>query len=595
MTVSAIIERATQSAEIPREQTPQEAQVVRSAGIVSAAVLLSRLTGLVREMVMANQFGAGFVHDSFLLGFRIPNLSRDLFAEGALSSAFVPTFTKSLVKGNKLQASELANLVTTAILVIVGACCLLGIWLAPQFVGLLAPGFAGVPGKFALAVRLTRIMFPFLLLIALAAQATGMLNSSGRFGLPAVASIFFNIGSIGFGLLAGYWVGPHLGIAPIEGMAYGVVAGGVLQFGWQRAKLHSLGYRFHFAWHWSHPGLRRIFGLMLPAVVGNAAVQLNLIVNTNFASQLIDPVRGHDGPVSWLGYALRFVQLPLGLFGVAFASAMLPSVSRSAASNNFAEFRRTLSRSLGMVFFLTIPCSLFLIALGRPLIGAVYQSGHFDSYDAQQTALALSCYALGLVAFASARVLTPAFYALSDARTPMLISLCSIAANIAFPLLLLKVWHLGFEALAISTSCAVGIECLCLAVCLRLKLGGLEAQRAGRATSQCRNSGLRVASTCPSCAWSLEGRHLRACFVRISLASLAMTLPLLLLRRWFLGAFAETRAVDCAELAFAIPLAIGLFLIAARFLRVEELRFAFEAFAAAPLKLRSNTHAKIQT
>jgi putative peptidoglycan lipid II flippase len=547
MTLPTITERTLPSADVAVELTPPEAQVVRSAGIVSVAVLLSRLTGLVREIVMANQFGASFAHDSFLLGFRIPNLSRDLFAEGALSSAFVPTFTTSLVR-SKLQAAELANLVISAILVIVGTVCLLGMWLAPQFVSLLAPGFATVPGKFELAVRLTRIMFPFLLLIALAAQATGMLNSNGSFGIPAVASIFFNIGSVGFGLLIGYVIGPHLGVAPIEGMAYGVVVGGALQFGWQRAKLHSLGYRFRFVWNWSHPGLRSIAALMLPAVVGNLAVQLNLIINTSFASQIVDPIRGYDGPVSWLGYALRFVQVPLGIFGVAFASAMLPSVARSAAANNFDEFRKTLARSLAMVFLLTIPSSLVLIVLGRPLVGAIYQGGHFNAYDTEQTAMALACYSAGLVAFASTRILTPAFYALRDARTPMLISVCSISLNIVLPLLFLRVFHMHFHALAITTACVIGIECLFLAEALRRKLGGL------------------------------EGRYLRRCFSRIALASFVMILPLLLLHNRFFSALPASRITYFSELAVSIPLALILFFTSARLVGVEEVGFAISGF-----------------
>jgi putative peptidoglycan lipid II flippase len=563
MTATTINERTSPSADIAIESTPPGAQVVRSAGIVSLAVLLSRLTGLVREMVMANQFGASFAHDSFLLGFRIPNLSRDLFAEGALSSAFIPTFTTSLVKGTKLQSGELANLVTSAIIVIVGALCLLGMFFAPQLVWLLAPGFTTVPGKFELAVHLTRIMFPFLLLIALAAQATGMLNSHGSFGIPAIASIFFNIGSVGFGLVIGYFIGPHLGFAPIEGMAYGVVIGGGLQFGWQRAKLHALGYRFRFVWNWSHPGLQRIAGLMLPAIIGNLAAQANLIINTSFASQLYDPVRGHDGPVSWLGYAMRFVQVPLSLFGVAFASAMLPSVARSAAANNFNEFRQTLARSLGMVFLLTIPSSLLLVALGKPLIGAVYQSGHFNSYDTAQSALALSCYALGLVAFTSARILSPAFYALSDARTPMLVSVLSIGINLALPLLFLRVWHMGFEALALTTACAVGLECLALAECLRRRLGGL------------------------------EGRYLSMCFVRVAVASIIMALPLFLLHNNVFKSLPQTRLLYCAELALLIPLAALMFLGAARLLGVQEINFALDSFVVPMWKRLTSKRAKV--
>jgi putative peptidoglycan lipid II flippase len=591
MTVPTINERTPPSAGVVLAQQQPAAEVVRSAGIVSAAVLFSRLSGLVREIVMADRFGAGFAHDAFLLGFRISNLSRDLFAEGALSSAFVPTFTHSLMRQDKRHAAELANLVTTAILVIVGAVCLLGMWQAPHLVGLLAPGFASTPAKFALAVRLTRIMFPFLLLIALAAQASGMLNTHGSFGMPAVGSIFFNIGSVGFGLLIGYVIGPHVGVTPIEGMAYGIVVGGALQLGWQRAKLHRLGYRFRLVWSWSHPGLRRIAGMMLPALVGSLAGQANLIINTSFASQLIDPIRGHDGPVSWLGYAMRFVQVPLSLFGVAFASALLPSIARSAAANNFDEFRKTMVRSLGMVFLLTIPTSVLLIVLGHPLIGAVYQSGRFNSYDTAQTGLALSCYATGLVAFSSQRVLIPAFYALADARTPMLISLSSIALNVAIPLLLLRVWHIGFEALAITTAVAVGVECLCLAECLRRKLDGFEAQKA----RSCRETvpGIGAAATGASYAGNLESRYLRGCFLRIALASAIMALSVVFVRSLVVSAFPQTRWGDLSELALFVPLALGTFLIAARALDVEEIRFAYESFVVPTWRRVRRLHAKI--
>jgi putative peptidoglycan lipid II flippase len=542
------VEVAQEQAEAP--VAPQSEQVVRSAGIISAAVLLSRVTGLAREMFMAHNFGAGFLHDAFLLGFRIPNLTRDLFAEGALSSAFVPVFTRSLVSGGERKAAELANLTATAILVIVGLLCVLGIVFAPQLVWLLAPGFASVPGKFELAVRLTRIMFPFLLLIALAAQAMGMLNSNGSFGTPAAASIFFNLGAVGFGLLFGFLAGPKLGIQPIEGMAYGVVVGGALQLCWQVIKLRSMGFRFRPAWNWSHPGLRQIFRLMVPAVIGNAAVQINVVVNTSFASRLNDPLRGHDGPVSWLAFALRFIQLPLGLFAVAFASAMLPSVSRSAATQDFGEFRKTLSRALGMVFLLTIPASIAFIVLGRPIIGAVYQSGHFQTYDTEQTALALACYSAGLVAYASARILNPAFYALSDARTPMYMSLLSIIVNIGMPFFLLKVLHFNFAGLALTTAFAVSLECICLAECLRRKLGGL------------------------------EGRYLRDCFLRILAASTAMGIPLFFLAREFFMHLPATRAAYWSELAIEVPVGLLLFYLAARLLGISEISAASNLYLA---------------
>jgi len=262
---------------------------------------MSRVTGLVRESVMARLFGAGLQYDAFMLGFRIPNLTRDLFAEGALSSAFVPVFTETLTTRGREEAARLANRVASALILIVGVLCAAGAIFAPQLVRLLAPGFAAVPGKFEVAVTMTRIMFPFLLLVALAAQAMGVLNACNRFGVPAMASTFFNIGSVVFGMTLGIWLGPSLNLSRIEGMAIGVVLGGALQLVWQLPALRREGFAFRPSFEWSDPGLGRIFRMMVPAILGSAAVQINVMVNTNFASTLSDPNRGFDGPVSWLG------------------------------------------------------------------------------------------------------------------------------------------------------------------------------------------------------------------------------------------------------------------------------------------------------
>src|SRR5260370_11198442 len=270
----------------------RQENVVRSAGVVSAAVLLSRLTGLVREIAMARLFGAGVANDAFVIGFRIPNLTRDLFAEGALSSAFVPTFTSYLQTKGKAQAAHLSNLVATALILIVSLVCAAGMIWTPQLVTLLAGKFAQVPGKFELAVTLTRTMFPFLLLVALAAQAMGVLNASNRFGMPALASSFFNVGSLVFGLAAGFWAGPRRVIPPVQGMAYGVIFGGAVQLLCQLPGLARCGFAFRPAVDWSHPGLRHIFALMGPAILVHAAVQVNGFVNTSFASGILHPA-GH--------------------------------------------------------------------------------------------------------------------------------------------------------------------------------------------------------------------------------------------------------------------------------------------------------------
>ncbi|HXE12603.1 MAG TPA: murein biosynthesis integral membrane protein MurJ [Bryobacteraceae bacterium] len=532
----------------------QSVKVARSAGVVSAAIASSRVTGLVREMVMAQAFGAGFIYDAFLLGFRIPNLTRNLFAEGALSSAFVPVFSAYLQQRDEKEAARLSNLVGTAIIVIVGLFCLLGMIFSPQLVWLMAPGYAQVPGKFALAVKMTRIMFPFLLLVALAAQAMGVLNSCNRFGVPAMASTFFNIGSIVVGLFLGFYLGPRLHITPIEGMAYGVVIGGAIQLAWQVPSLRRFGFHFRFAFDWRHPGLAKIFNLMIPAIIGNAAVQVNVMVNTNFASRLLDPVRGADGPVSWLGYAFRFMQLPLGLFGVSFASAILPSLSRSAAADNLEEFRKTLAHSVGAVLVMTIPSAVGLILLGRPIIGAIFQGGHFDVYDTEQTALALSFYAIGLAGYATLKLVNPAFYALSDARTPMWISMLSIAINFAAAEYLISSEHMGIAGLALATSLVALTGCFVSFAAIRKHLR------------------------------HIEGRYLLSRVLRVSAASLVMAAPVWIINQYIGRHFGFSRAADLFSLALCLPIGVVSFGVAARWLRLEEIEMALASLRASAKK-----------
>ena len=505
---------------------------------------MSRVTGLVREIVMARLFGAGFVYDAFLLGFRIPNLTRDLFAEGALSSAFVPIFSQTLAQKGRKEAAILSNLVATALILMVGAFCVLGVIFSPTLVDLLAEGFRQVPGKFDLSVKMTRVMFPFLLLVALAAQAMGVLNACNRFAVPALASTFFNIGSVTFGLMLGYLLAPWLGIEPITGMAIGVVLGGALQLAWQIPSLRNEGFSFHPSFDWSHPGLRKIISLMGPAILGNAAVQINVMVNTNFASRIPG-----NGPVSWLGYAFRFMQLPLGLFGVAIASATLPSISRSAGAGNFEEFRRTLSKSLGMVFLLTVPSSIGLIVLGQSMIGAIYQGGKFHAFDTQQTALALSCYAVGLAGYSALKVLNPAFYALHDARTPMIVSLISIGVNYATATVLLRSTSLGHAGLALTTSAVAIFGAVVLFAILRTRIGGI------------------------------YGRDLATSIVKITAASAVMGGAVWLLSHGIQHWLGAGRLGRLTDLALSIPFGLVVFYGACRLLRIPELELASRSLA----------------
>lgn len=538
-----------------QDRTAKSANLFRSAGVVSIAIATSRVTGLVREMVMASLFGAGRAFDAFTVGFRIPNLTRDLFAEGALSSAFVPVFTEYLSKRSKEEAAALANLVATALIVIVGSFCLLGVIFAPQLVTLVAGGYRDTPGKFELAVTMTRIMFPFLLLVALAAQAMGVLNACNQFGVPAMASTFFNIGSLVFGLGLGKVLGPYLGIDPIHGMAWGVVLGGLLQLLWQVPSLNRSGFAYHLRWDWSDPGLRRILALMGPAILGNAAVQINVMINTNFASQIYDPVRGNNGPVSWLNYAFRFMQLPLGIFGVAIASATLPAISRSAAINDMDEFRRTLSRSISMVFLLTVPSSIGLVVLGQSIVGAVYQMGHFQQYDTQQTASALACYAIGLAGYSAIKVINPAFYALGDSRTPMIVSLLSIAVNATVATTLIHGLQLGHRGLALSTSLVAVVSAGVLFLLMRSRLG------------------------------RLDGRALADSTARILVASFAMGVSVWAvssgLHSW-LGISKVARLID---LGTSIPIGLGVYYWTCRALGISELELAAQSVAG-PLRRR---------
>lgn len=547
----------TDSAGTALRQRNTAESVARSAGITSIAVLASRITGLAREMALARLFGAGAANDAFLLAFRIPNLTRDLFAEGALSSAFVPTFVEYLQKKSRQDAAYLANLVATAIIVIVGAVCLLGMAFAPQLVSTLAPGFHNVPGKFDMAVRMTRIMSPFLLLVALAAQVMGILNACGRFAIPALSSSMFNIGSLVFGLLVGRVFGPQIGITPIEGMAWGVICGGALQLLVQIPGLVREGFIFRPSFDFQHPGLLHIAALMGPAILGNAAVQINVMVNSNFASQINDPVTGFNGPVTWLGCAFRFMQLPLGLFGVAIGGATLPAISRAAAAGDMDDFRRTLSRSLGLVFLLTIPSSAGLLVIGDAIIGSLFEGGQFRAYDTQQTAAALAWFAAGLVGYAALKILVPAFYALKDSKTPMYISVASIATNYVIVSTMTGATSFGHAGLALSTAAVAITGALLQFGILRHRIGGI------------------------------YGRALFSSVMKITFAASIMAFGI-----WGAEWLATTwmpagRGRYLLTLAMALPTGIGLYYFTCRSLKIDEMDLAMAALAKPLERLRA--------
>jgi putative peptidoglycan lipid II flippase len=543
----------------PAGAVPPRPNVARNAGVVSAAIMASRVLGLVRDQVFAALFGAGLQYDAFLTAFRIPNLLRDLFAEGALSAAFVTTFSQVLTKKGEAEAFRLSNRVATLLILLLGAVSLAGWFAAPAIVELLAPGFFDVPGKAGLTIHLTRIMIPFLIFIALAAQAMGILNALHRFGVPAMASAFFNVGSILGGLFFGFAAGPVIGLSPIEGMAYGTLLGGCLQYAVQWPSLRRAGFRYRPMLSFSDPGVRQIMALMGPAIIGAAAVQINIFVNSNFASSIIDPATGRvgNGPVSWLNYAFRFVQFPIGAFGVAISTATLPLISAAAARKETVEFRRTLTHSLGLIFLLCIPSAAGLIVLREPIVGAIFEHGRFTAFDTAQTAAALAAYSIGLAGYGGVKVLAPAFYALDDALTPMLVSLGSVVVNYIINYLL--VGPLGHVGLACSTSTVALVNFALLLALMRRRLG------------------------------RLEGRRLALSFLRISLATLAMAAAV-----WLVAVapaahlpFSGFR-LYLAQVAIGIAAAAAVFYAACRAVGVEELD---EALAAIGGRFRKKTTA----
>ncbi len=445
-------------------------RVTRFAGIVSLAVMGSRIFGLIREQAFAAFFGVSVQSDAFITAFRIPNLLRDLFAEGALSAAFVSTFSQYLTTKGEQEAWRLANLVFNGLITVLTPITLIGIAASPQLVALIAGGFEQVQGKVALTVALTQILFPFIIMVAMAAVAMGVLNTKDRFGIPASASTFFNIGSITGGLGLAYWIDPEFGPRAIIGWAIGTLIGGGLQFLMQVPSLSRVGFRYRPILSLSDPGMRQVGALIGPSIIGAAAVQVNILVNTNFASYL------GNGPVSWLNYAFRLMQFPIGVFGVAIGTATLPVISRAAARADIAEFRRTLTSSLGLVFLLCIPSACGLAILGRPIISLIYEHGRFNSIDTDQTAAALAFYAIGLAGYAAIKVLAPAFYALNDARTPMTISLISIATNYTFNYLLVSRFGFGHRGLALSTALVALFNFLALLALMRRKIKRIEGR-----------------------------------------------------------------------------------------------------------------------
>lgn len=448
--------------------TGTDERIGRSAGLAGVATLASRVLGLVRDQVLASLFGAGNDMDAFVVAFRLPNLVRDLFAEGAMSAAFVPTFTRELTIGGKPNAWRIANQVVAALLAITGALVVAAIVFAPSLVAFYAPDFASVPGKLPLTIRLARIMLPFLTLAAIAATLMGMLNSLHYYFVPALAPATFNVATIvcAFALVP---LMPAIGVPRITAIAIGTVLGGAAQVAVQWPALAREGFRFRPSIDWRDPALRRVLLLMGPGTLGLAATQVNLFVSTLLAT------REGTGAVSWLQYAFRLMYLPIGLFGVSIATAVLPAAARHAAAADPAAIARTVARGVALMLFVNIPATAGLIALAHNIVRLLFEHGRFLPPDTAATAAALQCYAIGLIGYSTARIASPVFYALGQSRIPVLLSTASIGVNMLLSLALVN--PLGFRGLALATALAALVNGGGSLLMLRKRLGGLDGRR----------------------------------------------------------------------------------------------------------------------
>jgi putative peptidoglycan lipid II flippase len=414
----------------------------RASGVIAIAVMCSRVLGLIREVLFAGLFGSALM-GIFTIAFRAPNLLRDLFAEGALSTAFITVFSQKIEKEGDRSAWALASKMMTLTTIFMSIVSLLGVVFAKQLIDVLAPGFAPEDAK--LTIRLTQVMYPFILLVSLAALVMGMLNAKNVFGVPAMASSFFNLGSIAGGVIFGWLLDPAFGEKALTGLALGTLVGGFLQFAIQLPSLWRVGYRFRPDFRWKDPGIRRILVLMVPSVIAASAVQINVMVNSSFASFV-----GKEA-VSWLNFAFRLMQLPIGVFGVAVATITLPVVSRIAVRSDRSEFGPTLGKAMRLAVFLTLPSAVGLFFLAQPIIGVIYERGEFKNIDTLQTGLALQFYSMGLVAYSCIKVLSPAFYAINRKWTPMFVSFAAIGLNLVLNYFFVFKFGLGHRGLALAT------------------------------------------------------------------------------------------------------------------------------------------------
>jgi putative peptidoglycan lipid II flippase len=515
--------------------------LARRASSASLATMASRILGVVREIVLATLFGPSNAMDAYRIAFRIPNMLRDLFAEGVMSAAFVPTFTRRLTLEGKPSALRLGVIATNALVVITGTLVIAGMIFAEPLVRLFVTSdYAAIPQQIDLTVFLSRIMMPYLTFIAVAATAMGMLNALHHFFLPALSPAMFNVVSI-VSMVTLVPVMPMLGLPEVTAIAIGTVVGGFAQWAMQLPLLRREGLRYRGTLDWQDEGLRRMLILMGPGTIGLAATQINLLVSSYLASS-------ETGVVSTLEWAFRVMYLPIGLFGVSIAAATLPAVSRQHAAQNVSAVRATIADGLSLMLMLNIPATVGLLVLATPIVRVMYEHGRFTAQDTIATAAALQLYAVGLVGYSIVRIVSPVFYAIGANRTPVIVGVVTVLLNALLSVTLVRGTSLEYRGLPLATSLSALFNCVVLMVLLRRRLHGV------------------------------DGGRLMSSIVRIALASLAMGVTAFAVDRALAGVLPDGRLMsEIVRLALTIGCAMAVLATAAFLLRIREFRVAVAA------------------
>ncbi|MBF0457429.1 MAG: murein biosynthesis integral membrane protein MurJ [Nitrospirae bacterium] len=435
----------------------ERSNIARSAFSMTAATSISRVLGFLRDMLVARFLGAGGLSDSFFVAFRVPNLLRELFAEGSMSSGVIPVLSQYNATKGQSAVAALVRVAFTFIVISAGLVCLAGIVFAPQIIHLIAPGFSSSTVKFTQTVLLTRIMVPFLFFVSISAIVMGALNSKKIFFVPAMASAWFNIGIIST-IAALYFGLAERSVA----VAIGVTIGGFFQFASQVPTFYKYEFTLKPSFTFRHPGLKQIGMLILPATLGTAVSQFNIFISTILASYL------PTGSITYLYYAMRLIQFPVGVFGVAMGMAVLPSLSEHAARGDFDSLTKDFTFSLKLLFSITVPSMIGLISLGGPIVNVLFQHGHFDYLATQGTTTALLCYSVGIWAMVGVRVVASTFYSMQDTKTPVRAAAFTLCINIAISVILMQ--HLSYAGLALANAISSSANFLILFYFLNKKL-----------------------------------------------------------------------------------------------------------------------------